>query len=169
MKRDDLFDALQQLMPDGLQFVRPYTDRDALPPPRTNWATMNIMNVDTRAWSQRRQVSYDDNTGTVTNAYDVQRVYSVQFDFYGPDAWNNALTFQQTLQVNMTTTDGIVDFKTTSQIRDLTFLQPNTDYEYRFNFDVDVFVIDTITKNAPIIETAEIRIVNRGNNFTTQE
>lgn len=162
--RTELSAYLRALMPE-IQWVQPYLDNEPLPPPNTNWATLNIMNVSDRGWSQSRQTEYDPETGLTTQAYDVQRIYAVQFDFYGPDALNNATVFKQNLQVGLATQTGIADLKSMSEIRNLTFLMENKAYMHRYNFDTEMFVVDTITKTTPAIETAEITIVNRGNNI----
>lgn len=164
MTENDLYNYLQSLMPK-LQFVNPYTDKVPLPPVGTDYATFNILNVDDRGWSQARQTGYDEQTGVITLEWDVQRIYSIQLDFYGPNALNNATVFKQTLQVGLAKTFGVADLKTLSPIRNLTFLQENKTYMKRYNFDVDVFVVDTITNTSPAIEYAEIKIINRGNNF----
>lgn len=163
MKQSDLYDYLQSLMPT-LQWVNPYTDRTPLPPVGTNYATFNVMRVDDRGWSQQRPTAYDSNTGIISIDYDVQRIYSVQLDFYGPDAFDNALIFKQTLQVNLAHKFGVADLKVMSEIRNLTFLQENKEFMPRYNFDVDVFVVDTISQTTPAIERVQIQIVNRGNN-----
>ena len=163
MKQKVLYDYLQALMPT-LQWVNPYTDRSPLPPVGTNYATFNVMRVDNRGWSQQRPTGYDKSTGLISIDYDVQRIYSLQLDFYGPDAFDNAIEFQQTLQVNLAHIFGVADLKVMSEIRNLTFLQENKEYMPRYNFDVDVFVVDTITQTAPGIERVQIKIVNRGNN-----
>lgn len=162
--RTELSAYLRALMPE-IQWVQPYLDNEPLPPPNTNWATLNIMNISDRGWSQARQTEYDPETGLTTQAYDVQRIYAVQFDFYGPDALNNATAFKQNLQVGLATQTGIADLKSMSEIRNLTFLMENKAYMHRYNFDTEMFVVDTITKTTPAIETAEITIVNRGNNI----
>ncbi len=162
MKQNELFDYLQSLMPD-LQWVNPYHDRRPLPPVGTNWATFNILNIADRGWSQERPTGYDNATGLITIDYDVQRIYSVQMDFYGPDALDNATIFKQTLQVNLVNKFGIADLKQISDIRNLTFLQENKEYMHRYEFDADLFIVDTIQKTAPAIESAQIQIVNRGN------
>ena len=142
----------------------PYESYDSLPPVGTNWGQINIISVSDRGWSQNRQSAYDDTTGKITQSWDVQRIYSVQLDFFGPDALENATRFKQYLQVGLATEYGIADLKVMSEIRNLTQLLENTDYMHRYEFDVDVFVVDTITKTTPVIETAEITIVNRGIN-----
>lgn len=151
-------------MPE-LQWVMPYDSDDALPPVGTNWGQINILRVFDRGWSQRRKSTvYDDKTGLITQSWDVQRIYSVQIDFFGPGALDNATRFKQTLQVGLATEYGIADLKVMSEIRNLTELLENKTYMHRYEFDVDVFVVDTITKTTPVIETAEITIVNRGIN-----
>ena len=142
----------------------PYETYDSLPPVGTNWGQISILRVSDRGWSQDRQTAYDERTGTISQAWDVQRIYSIQIDFFGPDALENATVFKQTLQVGLATQTGIADLKVMSEIRNLTQLLENTNYMHRYNFDVDVFVVDTITKTTPVIETAEITIVNRGIN-----
>lgn len=163
MTRNQLSTYLRALMPE-LQWVMPYESYDSLPPVGTNWGQINITSVSDRGWSQNRQSAYDDTTGKITQSWDVQRIYSVQLDFFGPNALENATRFKQYLQVGLATEYGIADLKVMSEIRNLTQLLENTDYMHRYEFDVDVFVVDTITKTTPVIETAEITIVNRGIN-----
>lgn len=162
MTEKGLYDFLQSLMPE-LQFINAYTD-DA-PVPLSDYATFNVLDISDRGWSQKRQKSYDDEKHTVISAYDVQRIYTVQLDFYGQNAFDNARVFKQTLQVALTKTFGIADLKQMSPIRNLTFLQENKQWMKRYNFDVELFVVDTVERTSPVIETAKITIVNRGNNF----
>ena len=161
--RTQLATYLQSLMPE-IQWVAPYLDNMPLPPVGTNWGQISINRISDRGWSQGRQKTYDDKTGVITVAYDVQRIYSMQIDFFGPDALENATTFKQHLQVGLAGNFGIADLKVMSEIRNLTQLLENTNYMHRYGFDVDVFVVDTITKTTPVIETATVTIVNRGNN-----
>lgn len=163
MTRNQLSAYLRGLMPE-LQWVKPYDSYDALPPVGTDWGQINITNVSDRGWSQNRQSAYDDTTGKITQSWDVQRIYSIQIDFFGPNALENATRFKQYLQVGLAEEYGIADLKVMSEIRNLTELLENTNYMHRYEFDVDVFVVDTITKTTPVIETAEITIVNRGIN-----
>ena len=161
--RTQLSTYLESLMP-RIQWVAPYLSDVPLPPVGTNWGQINIIRVSDRGWSQPRQKSYDDKTGIITQEYDVQRVYSIQIDFFGPDALQNATEFKQNLQVGLANNFGIADLKVMSEIRNLTQLLENKCYLHRYEFDVDVFVVDTITKTTPAIETATVTIVNRGNN-----
>lgn len=161
MTEHELYDYLQSLMPE-LQFVEPYTDNVPLPKPGINFATFNVLGISDIGWSQPRHEKYDKENGLITVAYDVQRIYRVQLDFYGPEAFNNASLFKHTLQVNLTKNFNIADLKKISDIRNLTFLQENKKYMKRYNFDVELFIVDTITKTSRAIQTAEISIHSFG-------
>ena len=162
MTETQVYDYLQSLMP-SLQFVNPYTDSVPLPK-KGDFATFNILSVEDRGWSQDRQTGYDAETGTVWVAWDVQRIYRVQIDFYGENAFDNATVFKQTLQVNLAQKYGPADLKQLSPIRNLSFLQENKQWLRRYNFDAEVFIVDTVEQTSPVIETATVKIVNRGNN-----
>lgn len=161
MKEHDLYDYLQSLMP-SLQFVNPYIDDKPLPEVETDFATFNVLNISDIGWSQPRHEEYDKEAGMITVAYDVQRVYQIQLDFYGPEAFNNASLFKQTLQVNLTKNSNIADLKKISDIRNLTFLQENKKYMKRYNFNVEVFIVDTIKNTSTAIEKAQINIYGFG-------
>lgn len=163
MTLNTLYDYLQSQMPT-LQFVNPYLDNVPLPPNDTDYATMNVLGVSDRGWAQKVPIKYDPNKGTDDLRFDTQRIYRIQIDFYGPNAFDNATVFKQTLQVNLAKQKTTVDLKSMSEIRNLTSLQENKGYIHRYNFDVEVFLVDSITQSTPVIETAKITIVNRGNN-----
>lgn len=164
MKDSDLYDFLEGLLPEGLQFVDPYLDE--VPLPKGDWAQMNILNIQNIGWEQRRTDSFDDKKGLVKNAWDIQRVYSIQFDFYGESAFNNSVTYQQNLRVAlMEKKPLLVDLKQMGNIENRTELLENKKYLKRYGFDLDVFVVDTIYDEKPYFETIKIRIANRGNHF----
>ena len=141
----EIYDYLQDLLPNGLQFVNPYQDKS--PTPLKDWAQMNVINVYDRGWSQEREDGYDEDTGLVKVAYDVNRIYSVQFDFYGVGAFDNAREYKQTLEVNIGETDNkLLDLKTMSEITNLSFLEEHKLYKRRYSFDVDFYAVDTIIK-----------------------
>lgn len=159
----EVFDFLQSLLPAGLQFVDPYIDR--VPQPLGNWAQMNIFDRENIAWNQPRYLGYQEDTQTVQYAYDVERIYRIQFDFYGENAFDNAGIYQQTLQQALVDNDGLLDLKTIGTVENRTFLQENKLYQRRYGFDLEAFVVDTIINENPSLETVEYKIVNRGNNF----
>ena len=163
MTLTSLYDYLQSQMPT-LQFVDPYLEDVPLPANDTDYATMNVLGVTDRGWAQTVQTGYDATKGTNSLRFDTQRIYRIQIDFYGPNAFSNATAFKQTLQVNLAKQKTTVDLKSLSDIRNLTSLQENKGYIHRYNFDVEVFVVDSITQTTPVIESAKITIVNRGNN-----
>ena len=162
MTETQVYDYLQSLMP-GLQFVNPYTDSVPLPK-KGDYATFNILDVQDCGWSQSRQTGYDAEAGTVGVAWDVQRIYRVQIDFYGENSFYNATVFKQTLQVNLAQKHGLADLKQLSPIRNLSFLQENKKWLRRYSFDAEVFIVDTVENNSLVIEYATVKIVNRGNN-----
>lgn len=163
MMDNKLYDYLQSLLPAGMQFVDAYNNISALPPPRTDWASMTVVDIDDIGWSQDRNTDYDDTTGIILVQWDIQRIYNVRFDFYGKNAFNNCAIFKQSLQVALATKQGLADLKEMSEIRNLTFLQESKDYEYRYQFDCKVFVVDTITTAEPAVERAVIDSINHYN------
>lgn len=165
MTEKDLYDTLQGLLPTGLQFVDPYLDE--VPLPQGDWAQMNVINVTPIAWNQSRYV-IDAQNDKGQYAYDVERIYLVQFDFYGESAYNNALIFQQNLNKNLVETDGAVDLKTLGIIENRTSLLENKKFMRRYGFDAELFVVDTITAEHPYIKDIKYKIVNRGNNFNKE-
>lgn len=158
-----VFDFLQSLLPNGLQFVDPYLDK--LPQPHGDWAQMNILDRQNIAWNQSRLVEYDEETQSGQYAYDVQRIYTIQFDFYGKHAFDNAGIYQQTLQQALVDQDGLLDLKTIGTVENRTFLMENKLYQRRYGFDLQAFVVDTIINESPTLEVVQYKIVNRGNNF----
>lgn len=145
-----VYDTLQALMPSGVQFVDPYLDE--VPTPLGDWAQMNIFNRENIGWNQERYISHDEQTGKAVYKYDVERIYHIQIDFYGENAFDNAGIYQQTLQQSLVDTDGILDLKRVGIIENRTFLQENKKYQKRYGFDIEVFVIDTITKESPYFD-----------------
>ncbi len=158
-----VFDFLQSLLPNGLQFVDPYLDKT--PQPKGDWAQMNILDRENIAWNQSRLLEYNEEAQTGQWAYDVERIYTIQFDFYGKNAFDNAGLYQQTLQQALVDNDGLLDLKTIGTVENRTFLMENKLYQRRYGFDLQAFVVDTIINESPSLERVEYKIVNRGNNF----
>ena len=95
---------------------------------------------------------------------DMQSSYRGPLYCYGENAHYNSTVFKQTLQVNLAQKYGPADLKQLSPIRNLSFLQENKQWLRRYNFDAEVFIVDTVEQTSPVIETATVKIVNRGNN-----
>lgn len=159
MKESDLYDALQNLMPTGVQFVNPYLDE--VPLPRGNYAQMNILDIKPIGWNQRRFV--DNNPEKATFAYDIEKVYTVQIDFYGADSLDNATLFHQTLMRNIVEDDDVVCLKRIGDIQNRCFLQENKKYLLRYGFDIELFIVDTITKDSPYLEKIVVNLARIGN------
>lgn len=153
MTENKLYDILQSLLPEGLQFVDPYLD--TVPIPQGDYAQMNIIDITPIAWTQRRYVKTDDTEKTVTYAYDWQKVYKVQFDFYGENAFDNAVNYQHNLIAGLTDFDDDVNLKTVGDVQNRCYLQENKLFLRRYGFDIDLFIVDTIDKTDPRLESIE--------------
>ncbi len=164
MTEEEVFNELQRLLPAGVQFVDPYLDE--VPLPLGNFCQFNILSRDNIAWVQPRYQSANEETGVGVWAYDIQRIYFIQIDFYGDKAFDNAGVYNQTLQTNLIEDErDLLDLKKIGNIENRTYLAENKKYVRRYGFDLEVFVIDTITKESPYFDKIEYKIVNRGNNF----
>ena len=161
MVEQTIYDYLQMRMPE-LQFCNPFIDKYALP--NGDFATFNVISVATDGWVQNQYISDKDYKITVGNTQ--QKIYRVQLDFYGPNALNNCNVFRQTLQMNLQKPDLEIGLKSVSEMRNLTALLTDKKYQLRYNFDIELFIIDTVLTEQPVIEKATIEIVNRGNNNT---
>ena len=161
MTETQIYDYLQAKMPT-LQFVNPFIDMEALPKDTEDFATFNIIGIETDGWNTNQYLSDKNNVITVEN--DQQKIYRVQLDFYGPNACSNANIFRQTLQVNLQFPSLDVGLKTISEIRNLTQLLTNKKWQKRYNFDIELFIIESVLTEQPVIDNATIEIINRGNN-----
>lgn len=161
MTESDLYDILQALMPSGVQFVDPYLDE--VPTPKGDWAQMNLLSVTPIAWNQERYVA-DKEGGFGSYAYDIERVYSLQIDFYGANALANASLFHQTLQKNVVIEGTEISLKTIGDIENRTFLQESKKFQRRYGFDIELFIVDTITSDSAYIDNIVVNIARYGNN-----
>lgn len=149
MTENDLYNTLQAFLPNNLQFVDPYLDD--VPLPKGDWCQMNILNITPIAWNQRRYNALNQQ-GTASFLYDIQKVYNIQFDFYGENALDNANLYHQTLMVNIVEDDDTISLKRIGDIQNRCFLQENKKYLKRYGFDIEVFIVDTISKDNPYLE-----------------
>lgn len=143
-----LYDYLQSLLPNNLQFVDPYIDN--APIPQGDWCCMNVLNTQTIGRSAERQGEVNIRMQAVNIFYDIQKIYKVQFDFYGINSFNNAEIYLQTLQVELdkNTKQGNSNYnlKEVSEVRNLTEFLENKKYYKRYSFDVSLYCIETIQK-----------------------
>lgn len=150
MTETKLYDILQALLPEGLQFVNPYLD--TVPLPKGDYAQMNIIDIVPIAWTQKRYVDTSDENKTVTYAYDWQKIYKVQFDFYGDNSFNNCVNYHHNLTASLMDFDDDVNLKTIGEVQNRSFLQENKLFLRRYGFDIDLFIVDTIEKTDPRLE-----------------
>lgn len=163
MKEIDLYAYLKTLMPQGMQFVLPYLDDVPLPKRGTDWAQMTTLSITPVSWSQERQTGYETETATVSVSYDWNKIYNVQFDFYGENALDNANVFYQNLQVNLTNDETApVHLGRLGEIRNLTFLEDLKLFCRRYTFEVSFFAVDTIAQRHWTITNAPVSSVTVG-------
>lgn len=140
-----IYDYLDALLPSTVQFVDPYLDSESLP--NTDYAVMNILYIRNIGRSMTRESSVDEEEKTVTVANDQQRIFKIQFDFYGAGAFDNARAYQQILQIKIDdethTNKNSMHIKTISEIRNLSDLLENKKYLKRYGFDFELFVVDS--------------------------
>lgn len=160
MTENDLYNTLQGLMPEGVQFVDPYLDE--VPLPKGDYVQMNIIDIEPIAWNQRRVDTSDEEKATF--AYDIERIYRVQVDFYGANAFDNASLFHQSLMVNIVEDDDTVCLKKIGDIQNRCFLQENKKYLRRYGFDIELFIVDTITKDSPYLKNIVVNLARIGTN-----
>lgn len=160
MTENDLYNTLQGLMPEGVQFVDPYLDE--VPLPNGDYVQMNIIDIEPIAWNQRRVDTSDEEKATF--AYDIERIYRVQVDFYGANAFDNASLFHQSLMVNIVEDDDTVCLKKIGDIQNRCFLQENKKYLRRYGFDIELFIVDTITKDSPYLKNIVVNLARIGTN-----
>lgn len=149
MTENNLYDILQALLPEGLQFVNPYLD--TVPLPKGDYAQMNVIGIIPIAWTQKRYVDATDDT--VTYAYDWEKVYQLQFDFYGENSFNNCINYHHNLVANLIDDDVDVNLKTIGEVQNRCFLQENKRFLKRYGFDLEVFIVDTIDKTSATLKS----------------
>jgi hypothetical protein len=166
MKDTDLYgiftNAIGGYIPvENLKPFLPY--QDTVTPPMGDYYTLNITSIRDVGWSQERQGETTE-TG-VEVLQDTQRVYGVQFDFYGKNALNNANIGKQALHSEIRKNKQI-SLKEMSEIRNLTELEENGKFLKRYSFDLGVFVADTLEPigEEMYLKQGQILIINRGNN-----
>ena len=160
MTENDLYNTLQGLMPEGVQFVDPYLDE--VPLPKGDYVQMNIIDIEPIAWNQRRVDTSDEEKATF--AYDIERIYRVQVDFYGANSFDNASLFHQSLMVDIVEDDDTVCLKKIGDIQNRCFLQENKKYLRRYGFDIELFIVDTITKDSPYLKNIVVNLARIGTN-----
>lgn len=160
MTENDLYDTLQGLMPKGVQFVDPYLDE--VPLPKGDYVQMNIIDIQPIAWNQRRVNTLSEEKAVF--AYDIERIYRVQVDFYGANSFDNASYFHQALMVNIVEDDDTLCLKKIGDIQNRCFLQENKKYLRRYGFDIELFVVDTITKDSPYLKNIVVNLARIGTN-----
>lgn len=151
MTYQNIINLIYSLSP-SIQWVRPYQDN---PVPLTDFGQISFLYEKTLGYSQERRVQTSNDF--IEIAFDVLRIYTFQIDFYGENALNNALVFKQTLEVNLTPNLPI-SLKSFSDTRNLTELLDDKSFMQRYNFELEVFAVNTIFKKERIIRNIEFNL-----------
>lgn len=160
MQESDLYDTLEALMPSGVQCINPYLDD--VPLPLGNYYQFNLISVTPIAWSQSRIDNIDEEDKTMSIKHDRQNIYKVQIDFYGENSLHYANVFHHTLQSNLVEDDDILNLKQIFAVENRCFLQENKKYQRRYGFDIDLFIVDTITEeDVPYLEKVKTKIASK--------
>ena len=120
----------------------------------------NISSSNTIGRSAPRKL---ENTDTdIDIAWDVNKIYNVQIDFYGINSFDNAEKFQQILQVKLDleteNKNSKFNFKSVGgEIRNMTDLVENKTFLKRYGFNVELFTIETITSKDILISKYELQ------------
>ena len=159
---NEIYNFLQSLMPKFL-FINPYHNN--VPIPNEDYGEFNIINQTDIGLNQRGKLAYNIDEDVMEIDYNQLKEITIQIDFYGPNALTNCNFYKQCLKVSLQNDKGkgLLDLKDVSVTRNLTFLQPNKEFMRRYNFDITVYIVDTIQLTSPYIESATIEIINRGN------
>lgn len=152
MDRNDIFNYIQSIAPQGIQFVNPYQDEVPLPE-SGDFVMVNVMNVQDVGLAQYKTVAFDDKNGNIDLEYYQERIYPVQFDCFGKNAQVLAMNLKAVIKDffynNINTPFNI---KTVTDIENLTELLENKRYCERYSFRIEFFVMDTREeKNEPAL------------------
>lgn len=158
MTENEIYDYLQVEMPKGLQFVNPYIDD--VPVPKGDFATMNIISIQDKGKSTEK--SYIEKEEKIVITYYQTRVYTIQFDFYGLNSFDNVRIFKQNLDTNLSRKSqyGInkMGLLRKGLIRNLTNLLTEKKYLRRYSFDADFSVVDTIEQEQNYLTGVDITL-----------
>ena len=153
----EVFDYLQSLLPQNIYYVNPYLYD--VPLPNGDFVSFNISSSTTIGRSAPRELSHTEDN--ISIAWDVNKVYNIQIDFYGINSFDNAEKFQQILQVKLDLEtekeNSKFNFKSVgNEIRNLTDLMEDKTYLKRYGFNVELFTIETITSDDILISGYEL-------------
>lgn len=163
ISKQNIYDFLQYLMPKGYQFIEANLDNKAIPDKNTTYGIMQLHSIEEEGWNISDTIEYDSEL--ITEHSQLKSIF-VQIDFYGPHAFSYALNARQYLLMNLQNIENVklrllneqdnkfknidldlIDLKGLSELRNLTRLLDDKSWGERWSFDVDGFIVDTITEN----------------------
>ena len=157
-----LWEYFKGVMPE-LLFVVPYSAAPAPPRGTPYFTAVELFRTDVGTAQEEEEEAKDSAPEQKTKTYNHQlKIITVQFDFMGRDAGANANLYKQLLKARIFAEQGkkVVDFKGFSPTRNLTFLDMSKTWIEHYNFDAELYIVDSIAEQTttPEIETAEINI-----------
>lgn len=156
-----LWEYFKGVMPE-LLFVTPYSTAPTPPRGTPYFTAVELFRTDV-GFAQEEEKEAKDSDPEKTKTYNHQlKIITVQFDFMGHGAGGNANLYQQLLKARIFAEQGgeVVDFKSFSPTRNLTFLDMSKTWIEHYNFDAELYIVDSVAEftTTPLIETAEINI-----------
>jgi len=169
MLEADVYTYLQKFLPSNFQWCSPYLDTLPLPKFDTNFGVMVILDRQNYGWTQEVQTQSADNPIALRS--DLNRIYHIQIDYYGPNSCDISGQHNQILLNSLQKeTRNDVGIKRVSEIRNLTELLENKKYQKRYAFDVELFVVDSvIAQPDSVVDSAIIDkvVISKGDDFPT--
>lgn len=157
IQNGELWEYFKGIMPE-LLFVAPYSVAPAPPRGTPYFTAVELFRTDV-GFAQEEETPTQEETQTHNNQL---KIITVQFDFMGRGAGANANLYKQLLKARIFSERGkkVVDFKGFSPTRNLTFLDTAKTWIEHYNFDAELYIVDSLAEQAtaPVIETAEINI-----------
>ena len=158
IQNGELWEYFKSIMPE-LLFVMPYSTAPAPPRGTPYFTAVELFRTDVGFAQEEEETDPEDKTQTHNNQL---KIITIQFDFMGRGAGANANLYKQLLKARIFSEHGkkLVDFKGFSPTRNLTFLDTAKTWIEHYNFDAELYIVDSIGSESkdPPIETAEINI-----------
>ncbi len=162
IQKGELWEYFKAVMPE-LLFVVPYSTAPAPPRGTPYFTAVELFRADVGFAQEEEEEKGGADSEHKAKTYNHQlKIITVQFDFMGREAGANANLYKQLLKARIFTEHGgkVVDFKGFSPTRNLTFLDMSKTWIEHYNFDAELYIVDSIGSGTldPLIETAEINI-----------
>ncbi|MFV0627043.1 MAG: LIC_12616 family protein [Alphaproteobacteria bacterium] len=158
MNEKEIYDFLQDLLPKEIRYINPYIDEGTIP--NGSFVQMAVVNIKDSGVFDERQIGFNEENDKIIMEYDQNRIYVVQFDSYGIDAFDNISRIKAILNVNLWyKKNPLLDLGYASNIDNLTWLQPNQEYIQRWSFRIELISVFTIRQEHEYFEDIKVKNV----------